>query len=70
MTDWVARIAAGVADLPRDQWDACAGSANPFVSWDFLAALEQSGSVGEGTGWQPLPLVIDCLLYTSPSPRD
>ena len=59
MTEWVARIAAGVAELPRDQWDACAGSANPFVSWDFLTALERSGSVGEGTGWQPLPLVLD-----------
>ena len=59
MTEWVARIAAGVAELSRDQWDACAGSANPFVSWDFLTALERSGSVGEGTGWQPLPLVID-----------
>ncbi|MDE0947304.1 MAG: GNAT family N-acetyltransferase [Sphingobium sp.] len=59
MTEWVARICAGVAELPRDQWDACAGSANPFVSWDFLTALERSGSVGEGTGWQPLPLVID-----------
>lgn len=59
MTEWVARIAAGVAELPRDQWDACAGSANPFVSWDFLTALERSSSVGEGTGWQPLPLVID-----------
>ena len=59
MTDVVARIASGVADLPRDQWDACAGPDNPFICWDFLATLEQSGSVGEGTGWQPLPLVID-----------
>ena len=59
MTDCVARVAGGVADLPRDQWDACAGTANPFVSWDFLTALERSGSVGPGTGWQPLPLLID-----------
>ena len=59
MSDVVARIAAGVADLPRDQWDACAGVDNPFVCWDFLSALERSGSVGEGTGWQPLPLLID-----------
>ncbi|MBA4755978.1 MAG: N-acetyltransferase [Sphingobium sp.] len=59
MTDVVARIAAGVAELPREQWDACAGADNPFVSWDFLSALERSGSVGEGTGWQPLPLMID-----------
>ncbi|MEA3542628.1 MAG: GNAT family N-acetyltransferase [Pseudomonadota bacterium] len=59
MTDVVVRVANGVADLPRDEWDACAGLDNPFVSWDFLAALERSGSVGGATGWQPLPLVID-----------
>ena len=59
MTDVVVRIANGVADLPRDEWDACAGVGNPFVSWDFLTALERSGSVGGATGWQPLPLVID-----------
>ncbi|WP_375198016.1 GNAT family N-acetyltransferase [Sphingobium sp.] len=59
MTDCVARMASGVADLPRDQWDACAGTGNPFMSWDFLAALERSGSVGSNSGWQPLPLVID-----------
>ena len=39
MTDVVVRIANGVADLPRDEWDACAGADNPFVSWDFLTAL-------------------------------
>ncbi|MCI4590702.1 GNAT family N-acetyltransferase [Sphingobium sp. BYY-5] len=59
MTEVIARIAAGVADLPREEWDACAGTANPFVSWDFLVALERSGSVGDASGWQPLPLVID-----------
>ncbi|MET0137717.1 MAG: peptidogalycan biosysnthesis protein, partial [Sphingobium sp.] len=59
MADLTARVAQGVAEVPRDQWNACAGDANPFVSWEFLNALEQSGSVGPGTGWQPLPLLID-----------
>ncbi|WP_022682395.1 GNAT family N-acetyltransferase [Sphingobium bisphenolivorans] len=59
MTEWVARVEQGVAALPQDQWDACAGDANPFVSWAFLAALEESGSVGGRSGWQPLPLLID-----------
>ncbi len=59
MTDVVARIASGVADFDRAQWDACADEVNPFISWDFLVALERSGSVGEGSGWQPLPIVID-----------
>lgn len=59
MTDVTVRIASGIAGLPRNEWDACAGTANPFVCWDFLSALEESGSVGEGTGWQPLPILID-----------
>lgn len=59
MAEMVARVVEGVATLPRDEWDACAGAANPFVSWDFLSALEESGSVGPDTGWQSLPLLID-----------
>jgi len=53
------RIASGVANLPRDQWDACAGTDDPFLSHDFLSILEESDSVGQGTGWQPAPIVID-----------
>jgi predicted N-acyltransferase len=59
MTAITARIADGVAAIPADQWDACAGSANPFVSHAFLKALEDSGSVGPRTGWQPIPLIVD-----------
>ena len=55
----VARIADGVAALSRDEWDACAGKDNPFVSHDFLSALEDSGSVGAGTGWQAAPILIN-----------
>ncbi|HKR18089.1 GNAT family N-acetyltransferase [Rhizorhapis sp.] len=55
----IARIAEGVATVPKADWDACAGIANPFVSHDFLSALEDSGSVGPGTGWQSVPIVVD-----------
>ncbi|WP_417722465.1 GNAT family N-acetyltransferase [Salipiger sp.] len=45
---------------PRD-WDACAcpetadggRPMDPFTTWRFLKALEESGSVGRGTGWEP-----------------
>ncbi len=47
----------GVAQIDRDQWNALAGDDHPFLSHEFLAALETSGSVGRGTGWQPLPLM-------------
>ena len=53
-----ARVGGSVGAFDRDQWNALAGADNPFVSHEFLTALEDSGSVGPGTGWQPTPLVI------------
>ena len=55
------RIASGIAQIGQDAWDACACSevaaggrpADPFTTYRFLSALEESGSVGPGTGWQP-----------------
>ena len=58
MSEIVARIADGVGSLAKDEWDALAGG-NPFMSHDFLSILEESGSVGPGTGWQAVPLVIE-----------
>ena len=54
-----ARIHSSVGDIPKAQWNALAGISNPFVSHDFLTALEDSGSVGPGTGWQAAPLVLE-----------
>jgi predicted N-acyltransferase len=54
-----ARIADGVAAIAAADWNACAGDANPFVGHTFLSILEDSGSVGRGTGWQPLPVIVD-----------
>ncbi|MEP9401949.1 GNAT family N-acetyltransferase [Sphingomonas sp. VNH70] len=59
MTTITARIAQGVRAIPADQWDACAGRDNPFLSHAFLSALEASGSVGGRSGWQALPVVVD-----------
>jgi predicted N-acyltransferase len=57
--DVTARIADGVAAIPAAQWDACAGTDNPFLSHAFLSILESSGSATARTGWQPIPIVID-----------
>ena len=54
-----ARIAPGVTAFAAEHWDACAGTANPFLGHAFLSALEDSGSVGPRTGWQPIPIAID-----------
>ncbi len=50
-----------LAQIAPEDWDACAcpeaadGGApdDPFTTYRFLKALEDSGSVGAGTGWQP-----------------
>ena len=54
-----ARIADGVASIAPEDWDACAGSGNPFVSHAFLAILERSRSATAEAGWQPLPVIVD-----------
>jgi predicted N-acyltransferase len=48
---------AGVVDVPAEAWDALVDPDDPFLEHAFLAALERSGSVGEGTGWEPRILV-------------
>ncbi len=53
-----AQIAEGVSAFDVAQWDALNISANPFVSHAFLSALEESGSVGPGTGWSPAPIIL------------
>ena len=45
--------------MPAPEWDACAGTANPFVSHAFLSILERSGSAVARTGWQPVPVIVD-----------
>jgi predicted N-acyltransferase len=42
-----------IAAIPAAEWDACAGEDNPFVSHEFLSALEDSGSANKRTGWLP-----------------
>ena len=54
----LARIAPNVGALNSAEWDRIAGL-HPFTSHAFLGALEDSGSVGPGTGWTPAPLLVE-----------
>ena len=55
------RVLTSLDQIGAEEWDACAcpeaadgGRPNdPFTTYRFLHALEESGSVGRGTGWQP-----------------
>ena len=55
----VARIVQSIGDVPRSDWDACAGDVDPFLSHAFLHALEVSGCVHNNTGWGPVHLLLD-----------
>ena len=63
MTDVIEiSMRSAIADIPAVDWDACANPSggrpvDPFTTHRFLSALELSGSVGRGTGWDPRYLV-------------
>lgn len=46
------RLHRAIDEIAPAAWDALA-PAQPFLSHAFLAALERTGCVGEGTGWYP-----------------
>ncbi len=57
-------VLTSLDDIAEAEWDRCADpggdgarAANPFVTHRFLKALEDSRSVGPGTGWAPRHLV-------------
>jgi predicted N-acyltransferase len=57
-TDIIAKVASGVTGLNAHAWDRLAGE-DPFLSHAFLSALEDSHSVGPGTGWTPAPILVE-----------
>ena len=53
------RILSGLDEIPCGQWDACAGTENPFTSHAFLKTLEDSEAASAESGWLPQHLAID-----------
>jgi len=49
--------------IDRQAWDAIANPPgeeyDPFLSWDFLQALEETGCVSERSGWLPRHMVVE-----------
>ena len=57
-SDFAVRVGDAVGAFPAQEWDALTDGGNPFVSHAFLSTLEDSGSTGGRSGWQPAPLTI------------
>jgi len=47
------RVLSSLASVDAAEWDTLTGDDDPFVEHAFLSLLEQSGSVGRGSGWEP-----------------
>jgi len=53
------RLIDSLQAVRPEDWDACAGSDNPFLSHAFLSAMEESGSACADTGWVPQHLLAE-----------
>lgn len=71
------KLVGGIAEIGQEAWDACACPEmvdgqpphDPFTTYRFLSTLEDSGSVGPGTGWQQQHLaayIEDKLIAVAP----
>src|SRR5262249_25490689 len=65
------RVHTSIRSIPEPTWGAPDGGAHaPFLSWAWLAALEQTGCVGEEAGWPPPHLTFwedDRLVGAAPT---
>ena len=62
-----ARLVARAAEIGAARWNALANPGrlaepHPFTTYEFFAALEESGSANAATGWQPAHLLADNAL--------
>lgn len=53
-----ATVSENLSDVPAQAWNRLAGDDNPFLSHQFLVALERHGCVGGDTGWYPQHLLV------------
>ena len=52
-------IVEGISKIPREGWDGVLEpDDSPFVEWDWLSAMERSGSAVRHTGWAPYHLIV------------
>lgn len=53
------RIVLDLEGVDPADWDSLDHGPSPFTEYGFLRALERSGSVGLGTGWEPRYVLVE-----------
>ena len=62
MTEYRLKYHRAIKDVGASEWNALLnGNDNPFVSYEFLDALENSGTIRENYGWR----VVHLALYNA-----
>jgi predicted N-acyltransferase len=51
-------LLGGVREAAPSEWNALVADESPFLEWEWLSSLEESGAVGARRGWAPRPLVV------------
>ena len=54
-----ARFLESIAEVAAADWNALAGSAQPFLRHEFLLSLEESGCTTARTGWAPRHVIVE-----------
>jgi predicted N-acyltransferase len=52
------RFISSILDINAEYWNRCAGTENPFVSHEYLSALECSKTACKKTGFEPHHVVV------------
>ncbi len=53
------RVHRAIREIPREAWDALVPPEGvPFLEWQWIEALEESGSVAPESGWHPHHLTL------------
>lgn len=53
------KVIRKINEVRQSDWDRLLGQSTPFMRWDWLDALEQTGCVRERTGWLPRHILIE-----------
>ena len=60
-------LAQSIEEIGQEAWNSCADpESNPFLSYEFLHALERSRSACVRTGWVPQHVVVKADGHTAP----
>lgn len=57
-TDYGLSVYDSISGIEKEQYNRIADPGNPFLEYEFLEAMEKSGSVGRHTAWIPRHIIL------------